>query len=48
MKNNKIQHYLLCCRGCRGEGNLSFNFKFEILDSGSDVLVVYSEVTVVH
>lgn len=35
----KIQLCLLCCMGCRGEGSIWFNFRFEIFYLGSEILV---------
>lgn len=45
-KSNKIQICLLCCGGCRAEGNLWLNFKFERFYSYGKVLEAHSKVTV--
>jgi hypothetical protein len=45
-KSNKIQLCRLHWGGCEREGNLWFNFKFEIFYSGSEVSVAHSKITV--
>ena len=44
-ESNKMQLYLLCCGGCRGERNIWFTFNFEIMYSGSEVSMAHSEST---
>jgi len=45
-ESEKVEMPLLCPGVCKGEGNCSFNFKFEILYVGSKISVAHSKVTV--
>jgi hypothetical protein len=45
VENNAIKLSLPYCKGCRGEVNILFSFKFEIFYSCSEVSVAHLKVT---